>query len=274
MFPTGQSQSVAKECACWFCAEKLVCGNESVSIPSMPTSNQTMKTNKPCLSTILALLMAASFALAISSHAALVILPAESGIAGSDFTNGVDGTTRYISVLTDSIDDLFPGNDKRVATFNVTFPKAGVYDLYAKLRVGPNGADDDSLFYANGFGAKSPSNGDDWIKVNNLFSGGFTATNDVVAGIGDAGAEVWKWVNLTSFTNDMGGTPITFTVPPDKLTQTFQIGGRENGLDISKLVFGTSGTALTVAELEGGIALPPKTTPPPAKAEADSKTTK
>ena len=42
----------------------------------------------------------------------------------------------------------------------------------------------------------------------------------------------------------------TYTVVPGKLMQTFQIGGRENGLDMDKFVFGTTNAALTVADLD------------------------
>jgi endo-1,4-beta-xylanase len=108
------------------------------------------------------------------------------------------------------------------------------------------------MFYANGFGTKSPTADGDWITVNNLASGGYTASSDVVSGVGSAGYSVWKWVNLSQFTNGIGETPITFTVTAGNLTQTFQIGGREDGFQMDKFVFGTSSYTFTVADLDAG----------------------
>jgi hypothetical protein len=126
-----------------------------------------------------------------------------------------------------------PGNALRVATYSVTFPGPGTYNLYARLRVGPDGFNDDSFFYGNGFGAKSPTADGDWQLANGLAAGGFTAAGDAVVGNGTAGNLVWKWVNVSQFNPGGSGTetPITFTVPAGNLTQTFQIGARENGLD-------------------------------------------
>src|SRR5262249_55901234 len=42
------------------------------------------------------------------------------------------------------------------------------------------------------------------------------------------------------------------TVNPGGLTQTFQIGARENGLDMDKFAFGTQGLSYTVANLDAG----------------------
>ena len=55
---------------------------------------------------------------------------------------------------------------RAVASYTVTFPAAGHYDLYARVRVGPDAFNDDSLFYGNGFGTKSPTADGDWIFVN------------------------------------------------------------------------------------------------------------
>src|ERR1019366_4615140 len=93
----------------------------------------------------------------ILTRAASVAFEAKSGIVGSDFTNGTDGATQYISISSDTVNAEFPGNNNRVATFPVIFPAAGTYNFYARVRVGPAGANDDSFFYANGFGSKSPT---------------------------------------------------------------------------------------------------------------------
>ena len=58
---------------------------------------------------------------------------------------------------------------------------------------------------------------------------------------------MWKWVNLSQFTSNAG-----FTVNAGSLTQTFQIGARENGLDMDEIAFGSAGTAFTVSNLDMG----------------------
>jgi uncharacterized repeat protein (TIGR03803 family) len=81
----------------------------------------------------------------------------------------------------------------------------------------------------------------------------------VVAGNGSAGSQAWKWVNLSQFNPSGSGTetPITFTVSAGNLTQTFQIGARENGLDMDKFLFGTTGVSFSVSNLDTGTLPPP-----------------
>src|SRR5262249_38379459 len=50
----------------------------------------------------------------------------------------------------------------------------------------------------------------------------------------------------------------------------FQIGARENGLDIDKFVFGTTGYAFTVSNLDNGTDGTPPPPPPPASATIDT----
>jgi uncharacterized repeat protein (TIGR03803 family) len=209
----------------------------------------------------LAFLIAVSALQVVSSRAALMVLEAESGALGSAFTNGTSGTVQFISISTDTVNAGNPGNTNRVATYAVTFPAIGTYNLYARVLVGPGGFNDDSLFYGNGFGMKSPTTDNDWMTVNGLASGGFTASTDVVTGNGSAGTQAWKWVNLSQFNPGGSGTetPIIFSVSAGNLTQTFQIAARENGLDLDKFAFGTTGTAFTVSNLDTGT-LPPDTT--------------
>ncbi|HEU6447215.1 MAG TPA: choice-of-anchor tandem repeat GloVer-containing protein [Verrucomicrobiae bacterium] len=195
-----------------------------------------------------------TFCFLASTFGALVTFEAESGSPGSNFTNNTQNGVTYISISTDTVNSGNPGNANRAATYTITFPQAGTYNLFARLRVGAGGFNDDSLFYGNGFGSKTPTSDNDWMLVNGLAASGFTASTDVVAGDGATGTQVWKWVNLSQF--DPSGsateTPITFTVPAGNLTQTFQIGARENGLDIDKFTFGTTGTAYTVSNLDTG----------------------
>jgi glucuronoarabinoxylan endo-1,4-beta-xylanase len=185
-------------------------------------------------------------------HASSVSLEAESGVLGSNWAVSNSASPVFITILSTGAGGN-PGNATRVASYTVNFSAAGTYNLYARVRVGPAGFDDDSLFYGNGFGAKSPTADGDWITVNGMAAAGFTAASDLVAGVGAAGSQAWKWVNLSQMTNGGGSeNPITFTVPAGNLMQTFQIGARENGLDIDKLLFGTAGYHFTVADLDAG----------------------
>jgi hypothetical protein len=191
-----------------------------------------------------------------SSHASSLVVEAESGALGADWAVSNSASPAYITILSNLAGNA-PSNSARVATYTISFPEAGTYQLYARIRVGPNSASDDSLFYANGFGAKNPSSGSDWVLVNNLWNVGFTNPTNVVTGAGTAGTQVWKWINLSQFTGNAG-----FTVSATNLTQTFQIGGREDGLDLDKLVFGTAGYTFTVADLDAGAGgTPPATNP-------------
>lgn len=178
-------------------------------------------------------------------------IEAESGILGTDWAVSNYTGTAAITILSNSTQDN-PGSSNRVATYTVTFPAPGRYELYAKVRVGPNTWNDDSFFYGNGFGIKSPTNADDWIQVNGLASAGFIAPTDVVQGRGSAGANVWKWVNLSQYDDSSSEPPITFLIPENNLTQTFQVAAREDGLEIDKLVFALQGYVFTVADLDAG----------------------
>ena len=154
-----------------------------------------------------------------------------------------------------------PATANRVLTYTVTFPAAGTYDLYARLRVGPGAGNDDSYFYATGFGTKSPTTGGDWLNANGLFNVGYEAGNSLpVDGGGGSGTGVWKWLNMSKYAG-YGVSGTTFTVPTGALTQTFQVGAREDGLDFDKFAFGKTGLYFTVANLDNGTA--GSTTVPP-----------
>ena len=189
-----------------------------------------------------------------SVNAALVRIEAESGTNGANWVIGTNASVKYITI-TGSFTTNKPLSAERVASYTVVFPTAGTYKLYGRVLVGSGAGNDDSFFYANGFGTKSPTNEADWITMNNLATAGFTASSDVVTGNGSAGTLVWKWVNLSEFSNG-GEAPVSFTIPADSLTNTFQIGGREDGLDIDALAFGSADTNYTVSDLDGN---PPPT---------------
>lgn len=187
-----------------------------------------------------------------------IVVEAESGALGADFVTGSDGDVTYVTI-TSTLGGTNPTAAERVIDYRVTFPAAGEYDFYVRVFVGPSSGEDDSLFYPNGFGAKDPTDGDAWITANQLGGAGFSAPDDVIDGAGLAGGEIWKWVRLSSF--DGGEPPISFTVPEGELVQTFQLGGREDGLFIDKLAFVPAGAFQTVAELDQG--LPGTYEPPP-----------
>jgi glucuronoarabinoxylan endo-1,4-beta-xylanase len=200
-----------------------------------------------------------------SIGAASVTFEAESGEPGSDFTNGTDSAVQYISISTDTVNSGNPGNTNRLATYKVNFPMAGTYQLYARLRVGSGGYNDDSMFYAGSFGSKSPTNSPDWVFVNGLAGVGFSNGTEVVTGGGTLGSGMWKWINLSLLTSQSG-----FAVSAGSLTQTFQIGARENGLDMDKLVFGTASYTFTVSNLDNGTGGTP---PPPPVVTIDASKT-
>jgi len=181
-----------------------------------------------------------------------VAVEAESGALGAEmpaFTATVSG---YISASVNSTGSS-PGTAARVSSYQVAFPAAGTYRLFARVRVGAGGANDDSFFVGNGFGAKDPALFSDWKTLNNLSGSGFASLSDVVLPSGGAaGSGIWKWI-------DVGGLAgLTFTVPAGALVQTIQLGGREDGFDIDKLVFGLAANSFTVDDLaQGGGGTPP-----------------
>ncbi len=177
-----------------------------------------------------------------------IIIQAESGVLGSDLTIGSSGGIGYIEPLVTGTGTA-PGSASRVASYTVTFPAAGTYELYARLRVGSAGANDDSFFYAAGFGVMSPTTDTDWTLANNLAAIGQTENTAIATG-GTAGTNTWKWVKLSAF--DGGESPLTFTVPAGQLTRTFQVGTREDGLRLDRLAFGRQGVTYTVGNLDSG----------------------
>ena len=179
-----------------------------------------------------------------------VIAEAESGTLGADFAIMTAGDVTYISPQTNLINSANPGNASKVASFNVNFSDSGTYKLFARVRIGPAGADDDSYFYGNGFGTKDPTSDNDWVICNNLHTAGFIILTDVVENQGDAPGGVWKWVSFSDYTGYE--TPITFRVEQGDLTKTFEIGARENGFDIDKIAFARKGIYYTVDNLNKG----------------------
>lgn len=179
-----------------------------------------------------------------SGRAAFVTFEAESGALGTDWAVSNSTSPVYITITSNGSGNN-PSNAVRVATYTVNFPAAGTYQLYGRVSVGPDTFNDDSFFYAASFGTKNPTLNSDWILVNGLGTAGFNNSTNVVTGGGTLGSSVWKWLNLSQFTSQNG-----FTVTAGNLTQTFQIGAREDGLSLDKFVFGSAGYSFTVSNLD------------------------
>ena len=180
-----------------------------------------------------------------------VIVEAESGRLGSSFSILQDGNIACIKATTDYTGLTNPGDTSHVATYQVTFQDTGSYNLFVRLCVGPGRFDDDSFFYGNGFGEKACTNDGDWIFVNMLAAAGFSGPNEVVHELGGLGSQVWKWVNISNNFYP-GSAALTFKIVEDSLTKTFQIGSREDGLEIDKIAFGKSSLYYTVGNLDNG----------------------
>ncbi|MBN2425112.1 MAG: endo-1,4-beta-xylanase, partial [Calditrichaceae bacterium] len=180
-----------------------------------------------------------------------ILVEAESGQLGSDFSVGQEGDVEFIATTSDYTGLTSPGDTSRMETYQVTFKDPGYYYLYARVRVGSGGYNDDSFFYARGFGEKIDTASADWVFINGLSSAGFSDSSDVVDGPGAEGSNIWKWVNVTQNTYS-GAQGDSFYVSSDSLTKTFQIAGREDGLDIDKFAFGKSTLFFTVGNLDNG----------------------
>ncbi|NML66380.1 T9SS type A sorting domain-containing protein [Hymenobacter sp. RP-2-7] len=218
----------------------------------------------------------------LSAQNAPVVVEAETGTSTNPATPVTGATTgdwavrtaaasggapavTYITCLTDvagytsptspggGVGGAAPATAARVLSFTVTFPGPGTYDLYAKVRVGSGGANDDSFFYGNSLGAKGPTTTTDWTTANGFYNAGYAtgSGNVLVDGGGGAATGVWKWIDMSKFLT-YGTAGNTFTVAAGALTQTFQIGAREDGLDFDKFVFGQTGLYFTVANLDAG----------------------
>ena len=96
-----------------------------------------------------------------------IIVEAESGTLGSNFLVKNENTTDYVTAKNNNT--LYvPGDSSRVATYQVTFPDSGHYNLFARVRVGSGNFNDDSFFYGHGFGVKNDTLGTDWTFINGL----------------------------------------------------------------------------------------------------------
>ncbi|MEL1242611.1 glycoside hydrolase family 98 domain-containing protein, partial [Flavobacterium flavipallidum] len=173
---------------------------------------------------------------------------AELGVLGSDWDALTASEVVYVTSKTDAINSNYPGDPSKVISYTVTFEKPGTYDLYAKVWIGAGGASDDSFYYGKLFGSlNSLADANEWVMSNNLGGVGYAVQTDIVGTAGTVGSGQWKWINLSKYNG--GETPVSFNVVDGAFTQTFQIGGRENGIQIDKFVFGSGTESFTVKEL-------------------------
>ena len=227
---------------------------------------------------IFALVAALGSHFPLSAQNAPVTVEAEAGVSAGPAATGAttgDWATRTAAAVTyvTSLSDVaayasvgggsFPATAARVLSYTVTFPGPGTYDLYARVRIGSGGASDDSFFQPTSLGSKSPTTTGDWQSKNNVFNVGYTdaSPSQIVDGGGSGSTGVWKWVNISKF-SPFGDPVYSYTVTASNLTQTLQIGAREDGMDFDKFVFGQSGYYFTVANLNAGAqgsATPPVT---------------
>jgi endo-1,4-beta-xylanase len=182
---------------------------------------------------------------------------------GNAFEQLETGSVTSVTISSDG-DGNTPRSTERVITYRVQFPIAGEYELYARVRVGEGDTSDDSFFFGRDFGELNVAVREQWALVNGLGRAGQHEPNALVTRGGSPRAHDYNWLNVSAFASPL--SPLIFTVPEGQLTQTFQIGAREDGLDIDRLAFGPRGITHTVSQLEQqqpGRFIPPKPPPPP-----------
>jgi endo-1,4-beta-xylanase len=150
----------------------------------------------------------------------------------------------------------------------IRFPRAGAYQIYARLRIGPGGGSDDSFFL------NLPTDGEpNWQSINAITGYDVEGTPNhrpgAMVGVfgGNAGTGVWKWSLFDS---------PRIVVPDGQLTQTFSFATREDGLDIDKFAFALEGeeyaVGFTTEQLDAGqagVLVPVTKLPDPYEPPAD-----
>lgn len=184
----------------------------------------------------------------INASERAILLPVSLADKGSDWVQEEASGVVYVRPATNLLDGAFPGSADKLLTFQILFPQAGVYEVYAKIRVGSGAYNDDSFFMAGSFGSCSAVTAGDWHMVNGLAGVGFSLPSDYVTGGGTVGSQVWKWINVSEFINPTH--PITYSVSEPNSSVLFQVGSREDGLDIAALAFAQADLSYTVANLE------------------------
>lgn len=201
-----------------------------------------------------------------------LLIEAEGGTNGADVqvvTDAVDSSITYITAGVNVADAPADAADSRIVSLPVQFPAAGEYQVYARVRIGPDGGDDDSFFVDLGAGAPS------WQLVNSI--SGFAVQGQpgyqqgaVVDGVrGQSPPGVWIWALFDDF---------VYTVAEGALSRNVVLATREDGLDIDKLAFAIVGdgftTGFTTDQLdagEPGVVVPDPVLPDPYEPPADQQ---
>jgi endo-1,4-beta-xylanase len=200
-----------------------------------------------------------------------VIVQAEGGQLGAGvlrMTDATDGSITYVTAATNVTDVPTDPSDPRVSSQAVELPVAGEYQIYARLRIGPDGSNDDS-FFVNVPAAGAAS----WQVVNGVsgfdVEGSPRYQQGAIVGEygGNAAPGTWKWVLL----NDL-----RLAVPEGELSQTFSFATREDGLDIDQFAFALAGGDYTVGfttpqldAARAGVKVPTPVLPDPYEPPAD-----
>ena len=127
-----------------------------------------------------------------------VVIDAEGGTNGADVQVLVDATDPAISYVTAGVNVVtapVDGTDSRIVTREVQFPAAGAYRIYARVRIGPGGGNDDSFFIDTGTGTPtwSVANGISGLPV--LGQPGYQA-GAVIGEFGQTAPGRWMWALL------------------------------------------------------------------------------
>jgi len=178
-----------------------------------------------------------------------IIVEAENALAGSDFNKITEGNVIYLTPKVNNA-TTSPGTASKVLTFSVNFPETGVYEFYARIRVGSGSYSDDSFFFGKTFGQTSVTSPDSWYMINGVAPVGYNKPDEVVSYIGSVGTQTWKWLNISRFFNST--SPVLFSVSEPNTTVVFQWGSREDGLDLDKIAFCKSEMQYTVSNLDEG----------------------
>lgn len=169
-----------------------------------------------------------------------LLVAAEDGQLGANVMRLTDATDPSITYVTASVNDTVAPldlSDPRVSSQPLTFPAGGQWQIYARVRIGPDGPTDDSLFINTGTDA-APS----WQTANDIAGLDVAGSPRHQPGaiVGDLGGsnspDTWKWALL----------PVRLTVPDGELARTFSFATREDGLHIDGFAFALVGADYTV----------------------------
>ncbi|EDY83668.1 Glycosyl hydrolase family 10 protein [Verrucomicrobiia bacterium DG1235] len=188
----------------------------------------------------------ATFSLNAQSNTALIV-EAEDAVLGSSLSQSSSEGVTYIAPDVDFTRSA-PDSEDTLATFTLTFPEAGDYELYARIYIGPEGANDDSMIVSTAFGTTAIDNAEAWTVANGLFNLGYSEPENLILSSGSTGTESWKWIRVSSHSN-LG----ILTVPDSQLTQSYRISSREDGLRLDKLAFGPLRVTFTVNQLDNNL---------------------